>query len=103
MTYKIDFTDPPAVGHKFYARKRFYKLLTVEPYIRKSDGVPSWLLTWGTVCPGCKKPFTFLTGMRKKGVNAHCPPCVPDKMRALGLAAGERMQERKRILDDLMG
>jgi hypothetical protein len=48
----IDFTEPPAIGHRLALNRegqplaRALTLTKVEPYTRRTDGVASFVLTW---------------------------------------------------------
>lgn len=44
--YPIAFDAPPPIGTEIQIGKRLARLERVEPITRKSDGQPSWMLTW---------------------------------------------------------
>ena len=44
--YPISFDAPPPIGTEIQIGKRLARLEKVEPITRKSDGQPSWMLTW---------------------------------------------------------
>ena len=44
--YQIDFTEPPPVGTVIAYRGLEAELIEVRPYMRKTDGAPSFLLVW---------------------------------------------------------
>lgn len=46
MPYAIDFSEPPEVGTRITYRGEVAELVAVEPYVRRTDGAPSYLLRW---------------------------------------------------------
>lgn len=44
--YAIAFDAPPLIGTQINYRGQVAELVAVEPYIRKRDGQPSFILRW---------------------------------------------------------
>lgn len=52
----------PPVGFKISLDGQDFHLVEVGPHTR-TDGSPSFLLTWKTACPSCGDGFTIVGGM----------------------------------------
>ena len=66
--YLIDFASPPPVGFtltaKAYRRQRTFRLVSVEPVIRKRDGAASAILHWVD-----QYGFAYSSGLRCKSMS----------------------------------
>lgn len=68
--------DLPKTGFVIFRSGQAYELIASEPYIRKSDGQISALMTWATNCPTCGNQFKVQTGKVFDNVNRRCPKCA---------------------------
>lgn len=78
------------IGSKVTRKSRYgrmvYELTAMEAYTRKSDGSPTMLCTWQTVCPTCLMPFSVKTGqaLDLDKVPARCSNCRLGKAKKRG-------------------
>lgn len=66
------FVDEPAVGTMLMADGQRFDLVRVEPYERKTDGMPSRLLTWAGRCADCGEPIEVQSGLIVSGLRRRC-------------------------------
>lgn len=66
------FVDEPAIGTVLMADGQRYQLVRVEPYERKTDGMPSRLLTWAGHCADCGDPIEVQSGLVVSTLTRRC-------------------------------
>lgn len=66
-------TEPP-LGTRILLDDQSYELVEAEPYVRKTDGKPTCLLHWETICPtkGCGQPMRVTSGLSIAGLQRRC-------------------------------
>jgi|GEM_PF-2378499 len=62
-SYAVDLTEPPEIGSAKLIAGKAFVLMSVEPYVRKSDGAASFVLTWR-----CEDGRIGTTGLRSKSI-----------------------------------
>lgn len=68
------FVTEPPLGTRILLDDQVYELVEAEPYVRKTDGRPTYLLHWETACPAkdCGRPMRVTSGMLIAGLQRRC-------------------------------
>ncbi len=90
---EINFVGPPSRGTLYVRDGQHYEVLGVDPYWNK-HGRSTYVITWGSRCAECGKPFQTTTGVRAKSINRRC-----DKHKARGkpVSRARRCLQAKRV------
>ncbi|MBB3347334.1 hypothetical protein [Sphingomonas sp. BK069] len=68
------FVTTPEIGTRLWINDQRYELVSVAPYVRKTDGVATFLLEWeGRCCTdGCGAPFRTSSTMTVTRLKRRC-------------------------------
>jgi hypothetical protein len=69
---EIAFASAPLLGTRVEIDGLTYELVRADPYIRVSDGRPTYVLTWRGCCARCGGLFDVKTGLRAQTINKRC-------------------------------
>lgn len=67
---ELDWTVQVGATHERYGH--VYELVKKDPYIRMSDGSPSYVLTWRGTCADCGVAYDQQTGLQCRSMLRRC-------------------------------
>lgn len=69
---RVIFPSPPPIETVVNVNDQVFELIGAEPYIRKADGVLSFVLTWHSECNTCGESYTTGSGLKVPNMVRNC-------------------------------